>query len=61
LQKAADAAAPTRADWIVNEDAFHAATDSFVVGWVGDELAKGRGASLSGEIFLTLMTAKSAN
>jgi len=42
LQKAADTAAPTRSDWIVNEDAFHAATDPFVVKWVADELSKGR-------------------
>lgn len=42
LQKAADEATPTRSDWIVNEDAFHAATDPFVVGWVAADLAKGR-------------------
>lgn len=42
LQKAADDASPTRSDWIINEDAFHAVTDSFIGDWVTAELAKGR-------------------
>jgi beta-barrel assembly-enhancing protease len=42
LQKAADAASPTRSDWIVNEDGFHAVTEPFAAKWVAAELAKGR-------------------
>lgn len=34
--------APTRADWITNEDAFHAATAPFIRRWIDEELASGQ-------------------
>ena len=39
-EKLAAEVAPTRSDWITNEDSFHAATAPFIGRWVEEELAQ---------------------